>query len=238
MRNAIVRPRCAPRSDEAIRIGEVYDEAKPRRERDAGRQLFVGVDVGRHNDHSVARVIEREGNVYSTRAILRLEGMRLPEQQRRLATLLQMREVRTVKLDMTGLGLGLVAYLQEKFGRRRVQGVNFASSVPLTERLKIEGRAVGSVRLTEAMATQLLQGFEDRVVLIPVDAMLRDDLRKPERYVSASGRVSIAATRNEAGHAEHFWSLALALSAAQTPVAPKLEWHAWTPKAYERRARW
>jgi hypothetical protein len=31
---------------------------------------------------------------------------------------------------------------------------------------------------------------------IPIDADLRDDLRKPERFISPNGRVSIAATRN------------------------------------------
>jgi len=31
---------------------------------------------------------------------------------------------------------------------------------------------------------------------------------------SPGGRVSIAATRTEAGHADHFWSFALALEAA------------------------
>ncbi|HXA44027.1 MAG TPA: hypothetical protein VNZ25_00855, partial [Candidatus Angelobacter sp.] len=40
-------------------------------------------------------------------------------------------------------------------------------------------------------------------------------VRKPEKVTSPGGRVSIAATRTEAGHADHFWALALAIRAAQ-----------------------
>jgi phage FluMu gp28-like protein len=71
--------------------------------------------------------------------------------------------------------------------------------------------------VTEALATELLQAYEDRAIKHPVDADLREDLRKPEKITSPGGRVSIAATRDGAGHADHFWSLALANEAASSP---------------------
>jgi phage FluMu gp28-like protein len=83
-----------------------------------------------------------------------------------------------------------------------------------------DGRLGETVRVTEAMATALLQVYEDRRIRHPRDEQLRDDLRKPEKVTSAGGRVSIAATRNEAGHADHFWSLALALEAARNAPSP------------------
>lgn len=224
-------------SDLEIRLNEAYDQARARREQDDGPCLFAGVDVGRNNDRTVVTVLERLGNLYLVKAILRLEGMRLPEQQRRLETILRLRELRAMKIDMTGLGLGLYEYTHEKFGGR-VHGVNFASSVPITARLRQEGGRAETVRVTEALATGLLQVFEDRAIHIPIDSDLRDDLRKPERFVSPAGRVSIAATRDSAGHADHFWSMALAIDAAQMPTTQKLEWYAWTPKAYQRVARW
>ena len=61
----------------------------------------------------------------------------------------------------------------------------------------------------------LLRAYEDRRIQHPIDEPLREDLRKPERVVNPSGRVSIAASRDGAGHADHFWSLALAVHAAQ-----------------------
>jgi hypothetical protein len=127
---------------------------------------------------------------------------------------------------MTGLGLGLFEYTHQKFPQK-ITGLNFSSSVSLLSSFpSVQIRDPQSpirnqsIRITEALATQLLQTFEDRALQIPIDQDLRDDLRKPERLVSPSGRVSIAATRDEAGHADHFWSLALALDAAKTPIGP------------------
>ena len=121
---------------------------------------------------------------------------------------------------MTGIGLGLTEYSQNAFGCYRIRGINFAASVPINPAIQREGRAGETVRVTESMATALLQAYEDRRIRHPRDAQLRDDLRKPEKVTSAGGRVSIAATRNEAGHADHFWSLALALEAARNAPMP------------------
>jgi len=188
--------------------------------------LFAGVDVARHHDQTVITVLEKIGCAYTIRAILRLRDMRLPDQQQRLETILNLPNLKHLKIDMTGLGLGLFEYTHEKFPAK-ISGVNFSSSVSLfspSSLLQIHNPQSEirnqSVRITEYLATQLLQSFEDRALQIPIDQDLRDDLRKPERLVSSSGRVSIAATRDATGHADHFWSLALALDAAQTPVRP------------------
>jgi phage FluMu gp28-like protein len=70
------------------------------------------------------------------------------------------------------------------------------------------------------MASNMVGVFEDRAIEIPADQELRDDLRKPEKIVSPGGRVSIAATRDEAGHADGFWSIALAIRAGDLRGAP------------------
>jgi len=180
----------------------------------SGGALFVGVDVGRHRDLTVITVIERSGGVHFVRGILRLQGMRLPEQQRRLGEICRLPKFRRACIDMTGIGLGLTEYSQDEFGRGRIRGINFAATVPLTDGIAREGRKHETVRVTEAMATELLALYEDRRIQHPRDGQLRDDLRKPEKITSPGGRVSIAATRTEAGHADHFWSLALAVEAA------------------------
>jgi phage FluMu gp28-like protein len=53
-----------------------------------------------------------------------------------------------------------------------------------------------------------------------VRPQLRDELRKPERVTSPGGNVSIAATRDAVGHADHFWSFALAVDAATEASGP------------------
>jgi phage FluMu gp28-like protein len=79
-----------------------------------------------------------------------------------------------------------------------------------------EGRKSPTARVTEIMATELAAAHEDKRISYPCDAIMRDDLRKPHKVRSASGRVSIAAESTQTGHADHFWALALGLRAAQT----------------------
>jgi len=179
--------------------------------------LFFGMDIGRHRDISVLTAMEKVGSNYFARAILRMSGMRLPRQQKRLDFLCGLPAFRRGCIDMTGIGLGLCEYAQERHGMNRIQGVNFASSEPMNAKLAASGRKGETVRVTESMATDLLESYESKAIKHPFDIMLRDDLRIPERVVSPTGRVSIAASREGAAtHADHFWSFALALRAAKT----------------------
>jgi phage FluMu gp28-like protein len=182
--------------------------------REASGSLYVGFDVGRKVDMSVVTVMEDVNGMKLVRGILRMQNLRLPEQQLRLGEICRLKKFRRAAIDMTGLGLGLFEYAQEAFGSGRIAGINFGSTVPATRAVALEGRKRETVRVTEALAMELLQAYEDRRIQHPADGRLRDDLRKPERVTTPGGRVSIAATRDEAGHADHFWSFALALEAA------------------------
>ncbi|MBN1671198.1 MAG: terminase family protein [Kiritimatiellae bacterium] len=182
--------------------------------------LFVGVDVGRKKDLTVISVAEQLGLLKLVRGVLRLRNMRLPQQQRHLEIALDAPNFRRAEMDLTGIGLGLCEYTQEKYGPYKVRGVNFASTVPITQRLMSDGRKQPTVRITEAMATDLLGEYEDRAIKHPCDLEMRDDLRKPEKTVSPGGSVSIAATSDEAGHADHFWSFALMNRAAGSAAGP------------------
>jgi phage FluMu gp28-like protein len=205
-------------------VGEICEQdwtesALERLRRSEGR-LFIGVDVGRKVDLTVFTVVEAVGDMRFVRAILRIKDMRLPDQQMRLAEVCRLHQFCRASIDMTGLGLGLFEYVQNEFSA--VHGINFASTVPATECSRMEGRKQETVRVTEALAMELLQTYEERRIQHPTDLRLRDDLRKPEKVTSPGGRVSIAATRSgeAGGHADHFWSLALALEAAGKKTKP------------------
>ncbi len=196
-----------------------------------GEPLFAGVDVGRRRDRTVVTVVQSEYGLWQVRSFLRLEAMRLPEQQNRLAELLRIPRLIRMAIDMTGLGLGLYEYTQQMFGPDKVRGVNFSSSVPAGQLVIPRGigqpklsRAHPTVRVTESMAMNLVRVYEEKKIRHPLDPILMDDLQLPKRAVTASGQVSISAERDDsghAGHADHFWSLALALDAArQKSVCP------------------
>jgi phage FluMu gp28-like protein len=194
--------------------------------------LYGGQDVGRNRDLSVITVLEKIGSTLRVVGMLRLQGMRGPAQLAQLNLVLELPNFRRVEIDMTGLGVFLVDWAQEKHGMVRVAGVNFATTEPITKRIRADGRKRETARVTEIMATELLGVFEDKRIEIPADHELRDDLRKPEKLVSPNGRVSIAAERDEAGHADHFWSLALAVRASTRQGAAPFK-----PKPFERRGR-
>ena len=188
-------------------------------------ELYVGNDIGRNRDLSVVCVLEKIGRLKRVIGMLRMSGMRLPAQQRQVDLVCRLPKFRSYEGDMTGLGLGLVEYLQEKHGTHRIRGVNFSTTETLAftraaELIKAEGRKAETARVTELMASETLACFEERSIEIPIDQELRDDLVKPEKITSPGGRVSIAATRDEAGHADHFWAIALALRAAAGNAGP------------------
>ena len=189
-----------------------------RMERAAGR-LEAGVDVGRTRDLTVVTVLEHAGLTRECIAMLEIENMRLPEQQRRLDAVCRMPGFAAMEIDMTGVGTGLFEYAQRDNGTR-VRGVHFASTEPVTARIQAEGRKAPTARVTEIMATDLVGVFEDRGITIPADARLRDDLRRPEKITSPGGRVSIAAARDAGDHADRFWSLALAVRAGKRRGEP------------------
>jgi phage FluMu gp28-like protein len=175
--------------------------------------LYVGFDVGRKVDLSVISVVEKVAGLFLVRGILRMRDMRLPEQELRLGEICRMPRFQRAAIDMTGLGLGLFEYAEKAFGPSRIKGINFGSTVPASRTIQAEGGKRETVRVTESLAVELLRVYEDRRIQHPRDGRLRDDLRKPEKVTSPGGKVSIAAVRDEAGHADHFWSLALALEA-------------------------
>lgn len=178
-------------------------------------ELYLGQDFARTQDLSVQAVIEKIGSLHRTLGVLTMRNVRTPAQQRQLGLVAMMPKFAGASIDMTGNGLGLVEYAQEDetYGHL-IEGVNFASTEPISKRLQAEGRKAPTARVTEIMATNLVGTFEDHAIEIPADPNLRDDLRKPEKIVSPGGRVSIAASRDAAGHADIFWAFALVIRAA------------------------
>lgn len=175
--------------------------------------IEAGYDVARRRDLSVICVFERVGSTRRMVAELLMESMRLPQQIEQARILCALPRFRRLEIDMTGLGLGVFEQLEDEFGSALIGGVDFGTSEPITARIAAEGRKQLTARVTEIMATDLLGVFEDHSIEILSDPGLRDDLRKPEKIVSASGRVSIAAARDGDGHADRFWAMALAVRA-------------------------
>lgn len=165
-----------------------------------GRDLYIGVDIGRKKDLTVIWVLERLGDVLYTRHIETLQNMSKPNQEAVLWPWIE-RAGRTC-IDGTGLGIGWVDDAQRKFGDTRVEGVTFTAKVK------------------EGLAYPVRGAMEDRRLRIPHDPKIRADLRSVTKLTTMSGNIRFTAERTTDGHADRFWALALALHAAASPTAP------------------
>ena len=184
--------------------------------------LFVGVDVGRTRDLTVISVGELKDDCLFIRAILRINNMRLPQQQIRLMQVIRLPKFRKCNIDMTGLGLGLCEYAQDEWNTYQIEGVHFSQTVPLSDprarSIREEGRKQESVAITELMGVALMGRYESKRIKHCADVELRNDLLKPERVVTPTGRVRVAAVRSIEDHADHFWSFCLCDAAATAKI--------------------
>lgn len=175
-----------------------------------GGALYAGVDIGRKKDLTVLWVIEKLGDVFYTRHVEALRAMTKGEQEKVLWPWFE--RCQRVAIDNTGLGIGWVDDAQARFGKYRIEAVNFSAQVK------------------EALAYPVRGAMEDRRLRIPHDPKIRADLRSVTKQVTSAGNIRFTAERTPDGHADRFWALALALHAASEPVMP------WRPLTGSGRA--
>jgi phage FluMu gp28-like protein len=162
---------------------------------DCGR-LYVGVDIGRKRDLTVIWILERQGQSLVTRAVYERRNLAFRKQYDLLKRVLSLSNVHGCAIDAGGLGMQLAESAVEDFGPHRVEAVTF------TNALKTE------------MASRLRIAVEETTIRIPVDEAIRNDWHSLERSITTTGHIRFEATRTVTGHADRFWSAALALRAA------------------------
>ena len=158
--------------------------------------LFIGIDVGRKRDLTVAWTLERmHGGQLITREVLVLDRVPFPQQEEIL--LPRVMAAAFTAIDATGIGGPVSEHLAAALDETRFEGVTFTADRKreLFERLK-----------------KVLQA---RTVGLPAAAVIRDDLGSMQRIVSPGGTIRYAAARTADGHADRSTALALAIHAAQ-----------------------
>lgn len=175
-----------------------------------GRELYLGIDIGRKRDLTVLWVVERLGDVLYTRHIEALANMSKPDQDAIIWPWIA--RCRRTCIDGTGLGIGWVDDAQRRFGESRVEGVTFTTKVK------------------EALAYPVRGAMQDRKLRIPYDPTIRSDLRSVTKQTTAAGNIRFTAERTPDGHADRFWALALAVHAAASPASP-IDYQSAGPRA-------
>lgn len=158
---------------------------------DAKNGLYQGMDIGRHEDPTVIATGESLGDVLWVRDLQRLRNIPFREQLDAAGHIVALPQFRRGYYDQTGMGEMPVEDLQRRFGAARVTGIKFTNDA------KAE------------MAYALRRAFEDRTIRIPRDQALFDSLNKVRSSTTATGKTQFEAERDDAGHADEFWALAL-----------------------------
>lgn len=185
----------------------------------SGWMFTLGQDVARITDLSVVTVLGTAPNG-ERRVVAMLEMKNVPffengGQLKRVVDAAEWLGTRFggIAVDYTGMGGPFAEALVE--AGLSVVSVNFSRTVPLDEALRTSGRQGETMLITERMAMDVVGAMQDGRFRLPPVTKLLDDMRKPGKVVSADGRrVSIAAARTKEGHADRFWSVALALHQA------------------------
>lgn len=160
-------------------------------------ELYLGIDVGRTADLTVFWLLQRVGDVMFTRLIHTFQGTPFSTQEEYLHLLMSLPGVRRACIDRTGIGHQFTERAQQRYGEYRVEAIVFTPAVK------------------EELAYPVRAAFEDRTVRVPNDKFVRSDLRAIRKETTASGNVRFSADRGPGGHADRFWSLALALHAGK-----------------------
>lgn len=165
------------------------------------RTLYGGFDVGRKRDLSVFWLLERVGDVFWTRAVRTFDRESFSAQEGFLNTVIP--ALKRLCIDSTGIGLQMAERLQQRWGRYRVEAVNFTAAVK------------------SELAMPLRRLFEDKLVRVPKDDRIREDLHSVRKIVTAAGNVRLDVDRSDTdGHADRFWALALAYHGADDNRRP------------------
>lgn len=159
-------------------------------------ELYVGFDVGRKKDLSVITINERLETVNYIRELKILKKMKFRTQKKILYTVLKHKKFRRACIDSTGLGMQLAEDAREDFGQR-VEEISFTNAIK------------------EELAFGLYRSMQDRNTRLPDDDELREDLHSVKKTTTFSGNIRFDVESDATdGHADRFWSIALAIHAA------------------------
>lgn len=176
-------------------------------------ECFAGLDIGRTADRTVLYVLRQdaEGVCWEQRMV---EKKRTSQDDidAMVAQAFKDYPIRRLCVDATGMGAFPAEALQKRYGRFRVEPVNFTLDVK------------------EDLATTIYQRLSERaadglpmVRIAQANQQLRDDLCAIRRIITSAGNVRYDAPHTEQGHADAAWAFALALHATVQPSKRKHE---------------
>lgn len=178
--------------------------------------LYLGVDIGRHHDLTVAWLGEETGGVLFPRVIAFLNQVPFRRQETVLRDeFLNRKGLVRACFDKTGIGEQMSENARADFGSK-VEPVRFSGEVK------------------EHMAFAVRNAMEDANFRTPDVQRVESSFRKIKKTTTISGNIRFDGERDKEGHADDFWAGALCQEAKGTKARPL----AWTPPVTGRFAKY
>ena len=172
----------------------VSDEATLDCEEQNGNAVrFVGIDIGRKHDLTVAWTLEKVGDVMWTREVLVLRNTPYHLQEELLSD--RINRATHAAIDSTGIGNAISESLAKRFAFK-------LEECTFTQGLKAK------------IFPGLRRAFQERGLRVPRDGAIREDLHSVNELTTPGGNKQYRAVRRSDGHADRCTALALANYAA------------------------
>ena len=172
----------------------VSDDATLECEEDSGRAVrYVGIDIGRKHDLTVAWTLEKVGDVFWTREVLVLRNTPYHLQEELLSE--RINKASFAAIDSTGIGNAMSESLAKRY-EYKLEQCNF------TQGFKAK------------IFPGLRRAMQERSLRIPRDRAIREDLHSVNEVTTPGGNKQYRALRRADGHADRCTALALATYAS------------------------
>jgi hypothetical protein len=167
---------------------------------DVAGRLVAGFDVGRKRDLSELSIFEELGGKKVCRLLRSYDRVPFADQELDLRRMLTMLPIGRLSIDQNGIGM----HLAENLGR------DFGQVVPETF----------SNESKEIWATDFKILLQRKDVVLPKDRQLVAQIHSIKRRLTPTGKPSFEVEREEVGkgHADRFWSVALACQKERGPM--------------------
>ena len=160
--------------------------------------VYIGWDIARRRHLSVITVMEELGGILIEREMIEMQKTEFSAQEEEFRRVMRYPRVHRAAIDQTGIGEQMVENMKKLFPG------------------KVEG-IIMNPTVKNNLAVRFKQRFEDRRMRITARRELREDLHLVKRIVTVAGNIRFDAEETKYGHADRFWSKALANHAAEPP---------------------
>ena len=189
-------------SDKSRLTAAINQLAQWIREKQVETVFSGGMDIGRtRNTSELYLVGESTTKTYPLRLALTMDNTEFDDQQSVLMTVMSQLPVKKMLVDQTGIGRNLAENAAKQFPQK-VEGVDFTNAT--------KALWAGNTKMV----------FQQRKAPIPIDREIAYQIHSIKKLITPSKNVVFDTERNEKHHADKFWALALAHSAA---LEPKLQ---------------